>query len=76
MLCYMYTSVYILHRQKIILSAAELAIRLSAYPSLLETFIFGLESAKKGTSTLGTQQESTGTYLLACLALLSGRLHT
>lgn len=43
----MHTSVYILHRQKIIVSAAELAVRPSAYPSLLETFIFGLESAKK-----------------------------
>lgn len=36
-----------MYRQKIILSAAELASRPSAYPSLLETFIFGLESAKK-----------------------------
>lgn len=52
MLCYMHTSVYIcMHRQKIIVSAAELAIRPSAYPSLLETFIFGLESAKKGIGT-------------------------
>lgn len=69
MLCYMHTSVYILHRQKIIVAAAELAVCPPAHPSLLETFIFGLESAKKGIGTLGTQQESTGTYLLACLAL-------
>lgn len=55
MLCYMHTSVYILYRQKIIVSAAELAVRPSVHPSLLETFIFGLESAKKGIGTLGTQ---------------------
>lgn len=67
----MHTSVYILHRQKIIVSAAELAVRPPAYPSLLETFIFGLESTKKGTGTQvlnRNQQESTGTYLFACLA--------
>lgn len=52
--CYTDTSVCT-DRQKIIVSAAELAVRPPAHPSLLETFIFGLESAKKGTATLGTQ---------------------
>lgn len=53
-----------MHRQKIIVSAAELAIRPSVHPSLLETFIFGLESAKKGIGTC--TQESTGFGLRTC----------
>lgn len=69
----LYIGTHLYAQTEIIVSAAELAVRPSDYPSLLETFIFGLESAKKGTGTCTqllnrNQQESTGTYLLACLA--------
>lgn len=49
-------------------------------PSLLETFIFGLESAKKGTGTCTqllnrNQQERTCSLALPCLALLPATVY-